>query len=97
MAYQIVWSSQAIEDIEAIAIYIARDSPSYAASIVRKLIDEVRQLSNDPLEGKAVFECGEQDIREVLTYSYRVIYQIQEKTITIATVVHTKALLSLEG
>ncbi|ELR98153.1 type II toxin-antitoxin system mRNA interferase toxin, RelE/StbE family [Gloeocapsa sp. PCC 73106] len=97
MAYQIVWSSQAIEDIDAIAIYIARDSPSYAAAIVRKLIDEIRQLKNHPMMGKTVFEFEEPSIKEVWTYSYRVIYQVHEETITIATVVHGKALLSLEG
>lgn len=97
MAYQIVWSSQAIEDIDAIAIYIARDSPSYAAAIVRKLIDEIRQLSHYPMGGQTVFEYEEPSIREVWTYSYRVIYQVQAETITIATVIHGKALLSLEG
>ncbi|MGH2413700.1 MAG: type II toxin-antitoxin system RelE/ParE family toxin, partial [Microcystaceae cyanobacterium] len=30
MAYRIVWSSKAVEDVDAIATYIARDSPSYA-------------------------------------------------------------------
>lgn len=96
MAYQVVWSSQAIGDIEAIASYISRDSPSYAAAMVRKLLEEIRQLSHSPFTGDIVFEFDEPNLREVLTYSYRVIYQIEEDTITIATVVHSKALLILE-
>jgi toxin ParE1/3/4 len=97
MAYQVVWSSQAIEDIDAIASYIARDSRSYTAAIVRKLIDEIKQLSESPLNGNEVFEFGDPNIREVSTYSYRVIYEVQEKLIIIATVVYSKALLYLEG
>ncbi len=96
MAYQVIWSSEAIGDIEAIASYIARDSPSYAAAMVRKLLEEIRQLSNDPFAGNPVFEFDEPNLREVLTYSYRVIYQIAEETVIITTVVHSKALLSLE-
>jgi toxin ParE1/3/4 len=96
MAYQVIWSSEAIGDIEAIASYIARDSPSYAAAMVRKLLEEIRQLSNDPFAGNHVFESDETNLREVLTYSYRVIYQIEEETVIVTTVVHSKALLSLE-
>jgi len=96
MAYQVIWSSEAIGDIEAIASYIARDSPSYAAAMVRKLLEEIRQLSNNPFAGNPVFECDEPNLREVLTYSYRVIYQIAEETVIITTVLHSKALLSLE-
>ncbi|TVQ44093.1 MAG: type II toxin-antitoxin system RelE/ParE family toxin [Gloeocapsa sp. DLM2.Bin57] len=97
MAYQVVWSSEAIGDIEAIASYIARDSPSYAAAMVRKLLEEVRQLRHSPFAGNPVFECDDANLREVLTYSYRVIYQIEAETVIIATVVHSKALLSLEA
>lgn len=97
MAYQVVWSSQAIEDIDAIAIYIARDSPSYAAAMVRKLIEETRQLRQSPLSGNPIIEIDDPHVREVWTYSYRVIYQIEAETITITTVVHGKALLSLDG
>ena len=34
MAYQVVWSSKTLEDVEAIAIYISRDSTAYAAAVV---------------------------------------------------------------
>ena len=32
MAYHVVWSSKAIEDIDAIASYISRDSPLLCSS-----------------------------------------------------------------
>ncbi len=37
MDYKLIWSPQAIEDIEAIAEYIARDSITYAESTVEQI------------------------------------------------------------
>ncbi|HEV7472820.1 MAG TPA: type II toxin-antitoxin system RelE/ParE family toxin [Pyrinomonadaceae bacterium] len=49
MAYQVIWSPTALEDIEAIASYISRDSASYAGAVVRKVINSTRNLENFPL------------------------------------------------
>jgi toxin ParE1/3/4 len=96
MAYEVVWSSRAVEDVEAIALYIAADSTSYAAAVVKKIVDTTRNLDRFPFSGRAVSEFGEENIREKLVYSYRVIYRIQDETITIAAVIHGKRLLELD-
>ncbi|MCL1465055.1 MULTISPECIES: type II toxin-antitoxin system RelE/ParE family toxin [Argonema] len=93
MAYQVVWSPKALEDVEAIAAYIARDSTSYAAAVINKILDATRNLSKFPFAGRIVPEFGEQTIREQFAYSYRVIYRIQGETVTIAAVIHGKRLL----
>ncbi|MFN6479910.1 type II toxin-antitoxin system RelE/ParE family toxin [Nostoc sp. DedQUE07] len=93
MAYQVVWSSKALEDVEAIATYISRDSTAYAAAVVQSIIDVTRHLSNFPLSGRIVPEFGDDTIREKFVYSYRVIYRIQDDTLTIAAVIHGKRLL----
>ena len=36
MALQLVWSEEALEDIESIATYIEEDSPIYAKAVVSK-------------------------------------------------------------
>jgi toxin ParE1/3/4 len=48
MAYQVVWSPAALEDIEAIASYISRDSVSYAGTVVRRVINSTRNLEDFP-------------------------------------------------
>ena len=45
MAYQVEWSPRAVEDVEAIALYIAADSMAYAATVVKKILDTTRNLS----------------------------------------------------
>ncbi len=94
MAYQVVWSSKALEDVEGIAEYISRDSASYAGVIVEKILDATRNLSNFPFLGRIVPEFKEDSIREVFVYSYRIIYQVQDEIVTIAAVIHGKRLLS---
>ena len=37
MAYRVEWSPRAIDDLEAIAQYIAADSEVYAASVVKTI------------------------------------------------------------
>ena len=96
MAYQVVWSSKAIEDIDAIASYISRDSPSYAAAVVQKILLPTRSLTKEPFEGRIVPEFEETNIREQTAYSYRIIYRIDGYTVTIAAVIHGKSLLDLE-
>ncbi len=77
MAYQVIWSPTALEDIEAIASYISRDSASYASTVVRRVINSTRNLENFPFAGRIVPEFGSEVIREVFAYSYRVIYRIE--------------------
>ena len=96
MAYQVVWSPNAIEDVDEIASYIAKDSVAYAAAVVRKILDTTRNLSNFPLSGRIVAELGDPAIREKLVYSYRIIYRVEAETITVAAVIHGKRLLDSE-
>jgi addiction module RelE/StbE family toxin len=93
MAHRVVWSQRAVQDLEAIAEYIAQDSPAYAAGVVRRIINQTKSLSRFPHSGRKVPEFDDENIRELLAYSYRVIYRIQEEEVLIAAVIHGKRLL----
>ncbi|HEV2146237.1 MAG TPA: type II toxin-antitoxin system RelE/ParE family toxin [Longimicrobiaceae bacterium] len=90
MAHRVVWSPAALEDVEAIAEYIARDSAQYAAAVVRKFRDTARSLREFPRSGRSVPEFEDESIREKLVYSYRLIYRIEAGLVTIAAVVHAR-------
>ena len=90
MAHRVVWSEAALKDVDAIAAYIARDSPHYASAIVRKLLERARQLSAHPYSGRVVPELNDPSIRELLLYSYRLIYRVQAEQVTVAAVVHAR-------
>ena len=95
MAFTVVWSPRAVDDIDAIAAYIAEDSEAYAASVVRVILAKARNLAEFPFVGRLVPEFDDASVREVFAYSYRIIYGIADDTVTIATVVHGRRLLDL--
>jgi toxin ParE1/3/4 len=89
----VVWSPEALEDVEAIAAYIARDSVFYAAAVVRKMLTSAATLNHFPQAGRIVPELNQSDIRESFVYSYRLIYRIEPERILVTAVMHGKRLL----
>ncbi|NEO51637.1 MAG: type II toxin-antitoxin system RelE/ParE family toxin [Okeania sp. SIO3B5] len=95
MGYKVVWSSKAIDDVDAIASYIARDSVSYAAAVVHRVINVTKNLLHNPLQGEVVKEFGDESYRQDYAYSYRVLYQVKGDIVIVAAVIHGKRLLDL--
>ena len=93
MAYRLAWSPEAIEDIEAIASYIERDSPWYARAVVSKIVETSEAIPDHPELGRIVPEIGDKSIRERFVYSYRIIYRVEQERILVATVLHGSRLL----
>jgi len=93
MARGLGWSPEAIEDIEAIASYIERDSPWYAKAIASKIVETAETIPDFPEIGRIVPEIGNSLIRERFVYSYRIIYRIEAERILVAAVIHGSRLL----
>ncbi|MCF6271273.1 MAG: type II toxin-antitoxin system RelE/ParE family toxin [Melioribacteraceae bacterium] len=93
MDFSIKWSPEAVEDTELIAEYIARDSDFYARSVVTKILNTSRKISQHPYICRIVPEIKNENIRELFIYNYRLIYKINNHTITIVAVIHGKRLL----
>ena len=93
MDFRIIWSPEAVEDLEAIADYIGRDSDYYAQAVVTKVLDMSRTVKNLPMVGRVVPEIGQKNIRECFIHSYRMVYRIGDKDILIAAIIHGRRLL----
>ena len=93
MAHRVVWSRRALLDLEAIADYIAADSPTYAGIVVKKIVNQTRSLARFPRSGRKVPEFDNEDMRELIVYSYRIIYRLQEPEVMITAVIHGKRIL----
>jgi toxin ParE1/3/4 len=96
MAYRVRWSPRAADDLEAIAEFISLDSPAYAKSVVKTIVEITRKFSQFPLAGRVVPEFNDENIREWFAYSYRIIYRIDQNGVTIAAIVHGRRMLSME-
>lgn len=88
MAGGLVWSPEAIEDIEAIAAYIERDSLWYARAVAAKIVETAETIPEFPELGRVVPEVGDASVRERFVYSYRVIYRVDPERILVVAVIH---------
>src|SRR5262245_17750683 len=84
----ISWTPQAIEDLEAIRAYVARDSQHYAALLVERLFACVDHLATFPEAGRIVPEFQRADLRETILGSYRVVYRLRAGQVEVLTVFH---------
>ena len=58
------WTEPAIQDLESIRAYIAKDSEYYAIRFIEKTIEAIDGLEDFPLMGRSVSEAEEENIRE---------------------------------
>jgi addiction module RelE/StbE family toxin len=93
MGRKIIWSPTALQDLSDISEYISRDSPSYAAGAIEKIVDAADVLLDLPRIGRGVPEFEQENVRELIVYRYRVIYEIEGEAINTASVVHGARLL----
>ena len=88
MARRVGWTEAALEDLSAIAEYIARDSARYAGAFTREAFAASDTLTELASRGRVVPEFGDQAIREIFLGSHRLIYQITDERIFILGLVH---------
>ena len=93
MDLKVVWSPEAIEDLESIVEYIGRDSEFYARAAATKIVEVARSIESFPWSGRVVPELDDEKIRERFIYSYRVVYQVQATRILIVAVIHGARLI----
>ena len=93
---RIIWAPQAIQDIEAIRAYVARDSARYADLLVERIVAAVDRLEKNPHSGRIVPELGDESVREIIHGNYRVVYRLRGDVVEIATVFHGARLFTLD-
>ena len=90
---EIVWSAPALADLEAIADYIALESPAAASALVARILHHVEQLADHPDSGSRPRELGKSRYRQVVEPPCRVLYRHDGHTIFIVHVMRTERLL----
>ncbi len=93
----VIWAQQAVVDLRSIHDFIARDSRYYAKKVVHDIREIVDELNGLPKMGRIVPELNEEDVRELLLYSYRIIYEIKNEVIFVLAVVHQRRNLKDEN
>lgn len=87
---EVVWTEEALSDLEAIGEYFDRTAPSYAPVVVSRLYTSVERLVDHPKMGRRVPEVDHESLRELIVENYRLVYQLGEERIEIITVLHSR-------
>jgi len=88
---KLIWTDQAINDLGDIGNYIAETSEKYAKITVQKLHERPAVLKTYPRSGRIVPEKGEENVRELIEGSYRIIYEIKSNDLIYILGVHHSA------
>jgi plasmid stabilization system protein ParE len=76
---RLVWTAEAIADLEAIRDYIARTSPRYGTLTAARLIQSMGSMRQFPESGRIVPELNRPDIREVIYGAFRLVYRYRHE------------------
>ena len=86
----VIWSEPAKADLRHIFEYIAHDSHHYAKKVTQEIVDKTSVLNELPRVGRAVPEVGDDNVRELSLYTYRILYEISGQDIYILAVAHKR-------
>jgi toxin ParE1/3/4 len=90
VAHEVGWAESALAGLTEAVEYIARDSPSYAASLAVRADQAALSLSEFPSRGRIVREYRDHAVRELIVSSkYRLIYRIAANKVSVIAFVHT--------
>ena len=89
------WTPQALDDIEAICKFIARDSNHFAHLFANKVFEKAKTLETFPNAGRVVPESNQEAIREIFYGNYRIIYRIIKDEVQVLTVHHSARLFDV--
>ena len=84
------WTSTAKNDLKKIYSYIAEDSKYYARRVAQDIVEKTEGLNDFPEIGRIVPEINDKKIRELIVYSYRLIYEVKNDDVDILAIIHGK-------
>jgi len=86
---QLIYTQEAIADLQRLRKFIAEKNPSSAQSIAQELIRRINQLQHMPMMGKPVASAPDPEIiRDMIFGNYTVRYAIRNQTLAILRIWH---------
>jgi toxin ParE1/3/4 len=83
---EVIWTEPALQQLDAIAEYIALDKPAAAGQLVQEVFDKTARLEDSPQSGRVPPELPGSVYREVVVPPCRILYREDERRILIVYV-----------
>ena len=93
---EVIWAEPALNDLDAIADYIALDNPEVARRLVQKIFEHVDHLESHPRLGSKPEELKGWRYRQIVEPPCRIFYREDSGRVLILHVMRSERLLSAE-
>ncbi|WP_089713022.1 type II toxin-antitoxin system RelE/ParE family toxin [Halomonas daqiaonensis] len=80
---EVIWTEPALQELDAIAEYIALDNPAAAIRLVHEVFDKIERLEGFPQSGRIPPELPDSVYREVVVPPCRIFYRQDERRILV--------------
>lgn len=87
---ELKWTSKALSDLARLYEFLASVNQPAAAHVVQSLTNVTTTLLTNSRLGEQLFEFEQREIRRIFVGTYEVRYEIQESTIYILRLWHTR-------
>lgn len=87
---ELKWTSKALSDLVRLYDFLAPANKPVAARAVQALTKAPTVLLNNPRIGEQLFEFESREVRRLLVGQYEMRYEIQESTIYMLRLWHTR-------
>jgi len=87
---ELKWTSKALSDLARLYEFLAPVNQPAAARVVQSLTKAPTTLLPNPRIGEQLFEFEPREIRRILVGNYEVRYEIQQSTIYVLRLWHTR-------
>jgi toxin ParE1/3/4 len=93
---RIIWADPAIQDLDAIADYIALDKPEAARQLVKQVLAAIERLRRFPRMGSPPAELRGLPYRQLIVPPCRVFYRVEKKVVYIVHILRGQQLVRKE-
>lgn len=80
---EVIWTEPALQELDAIAEYIALDNPVAAGHLVQSVFDKTGRLEDFPQSGRIPPELPDSVYREVVVPPCRIFYREDEQQVLV--------------
>ena len=94
---RVIWTEPALQDLDAIADYIALDKPEAARKLIEKVFEKIEHLRHFPEMGSVPIELRRLPYRQMVVPPCRIFYRIEKDIVYIICVMRGEQLFRKES
>lgn len=85
---EVSWTTSARNELDDIVTYIAKDAPLSALAFLEEVFNTANSLATLSERGRIVPEYQNPVVRELFVKHYRLLYEIQDRTVYVLGFIH---------